>query len=72
MKIKHQKKKNWETKKDVPVAKVERKEEPHPIKPMILKVDKVIEDSSFQALVNKGINLDLQFSSPIDMFTIVA
>ena len=72
VKIKDQKNKKWEAKKDVLVAKVERKEEHHPIKPIIPKVDMVIEDSSLQAPVNKGINIDLQLYAHVDMFTMLS
>ena len=72
LKVKDQKIQNWEAKKDVPIAKVERKEEPHLVKTVILKMDKVIRDSSLQALVNKGINLDLKLCAPIDMFTMLS
>ena len=62
----------WEARKDVLVTKIERKEESIPIKPVVPKVDRVTEDSLLQALINKGINLDLQFSTLVDMFSMLS
>ena len=59
VKVKDQKNKNCEAKRDVTLKKVESREESHPVKIVIQKTDKVTKDSSLQALENKGNNLDL-------------
>ena len=69
VKIKDQNNKKWEAKKDVAVKK---KEESHPIKVVGPNIDKIVEDSSLQTSESKGTNLDLQFSTPVDMFTMLS
>ena len=58
VKIKDQKGKKWEAKKEVIVKKVERKEKSSPAKSTMLEC--------------KGTNPDLQFFAPIDMFTMLS
>ena len=68
VKIKDQKRKKWEAKKDVTVKRVGKEEESHPIQAITPKVGKVTEDSSLQTSINKGTNLVLQLAALVDMF----
>ena len=58
VKINDQKGKKWEAKKDVVVKKVDKKEELSPVESPMPE--------------NKGTTLDLQLSTPIDMFTMLS
>ena len=49
VKVKDQKNKKWEAKKDVSITKVERKDESQLVKIVTPKMDGVINDSSLQA-----------------------
>ena len=72
VKIKDHKRKKWKAKKDVAVKKVEKKEESHPVKAIVSKIDKITEDFSLKALENKGTYLDLKLSTLVDMFTMLS